>query len=395
MFAIAPLPRRSLLALGLAAVLSACGGGGKAQIDEIRDPDLLTETQAARDEAAAGVKAGLVGAVFATQAESTAKLYLGAAGLRKQAGVALQGDEAFHLASMSKSMTAALAAHWVEKGTLRWDSKPAELLPELAAQMHPAYAQITLAQLLNHRAGLVPLDSAEGLEDFGAYLARQTAPLPQTDTGRRRFLSAYLLSLPPAGQPGQDFVYSNAGYTLAGAMLEAATGKDFETLVREFTAPLGLHPVWQTLSPVTQGYEGEAPGKLQAFTGFGAELQPWVDAIKPSGDVWLSPAEYARWLAEHQRALQGQAHGLPASYVQNLRSIRPGDYALGWAGGQVKGQTVLFHTGASNGFMGMVVLRQDGRRAHFALTNTFGTNTGPADWVTTILNDALVRLASR
>jgi len=386
------LPRRSLLALGLAAVLSACGG---SQVDEIRNPELLTETQAARDEAEAGVKAGLVGAVFATQAESTSKLYLGAAGLRKQAGANLQGDEAFHLASMSKSMTAALAAHWVEKGKLRWDSKPAELLPELATQMHPAYAQITLAHLLNHRAGLVPLDSAEGLDDFAAYLASQTAALPQTDTGRRRFLGAYLLSLPPAGLPGQDFVYSNAGYTLAGAMLEAATGKDFETLVREFTAPMGLHPVWQAQSAVTQGYEGEAPGRLQAFTGFGPELQPWVDAIKPSGDVWLSPAEYARWLAEHQRALQGQGHGLPTSYVQNLRNIRPGDYALGWAGGQVKGQTVLFHTGASNGFMGMVVLRQDGRRAHFALTNTFGTNTGPSDWVTTILNDSLVRLASR
>ncbi|MFO1253524.1 MAG: serine hydrolase domain-containing protein [Inhella sp.] len=389
------MPRRSLLALGLSALLSACGGSGQAQIDEIRDPDLLTETQALRSEAEAAVKAGLVGAVFATQAQSTAKLYLGTAGQRRQAGAAVQGDERFHLASMSKAFTAALAAQWVERGKLRWDSKPAELLPELAAQMHPAYAQITLAQLLNHRAGLVPLDSAEGLDDFAAYLASQTAPPPQTDTGRRRFLSAYLLSLPPAGQPGQDFVYSNAGYTLAGAMLEAATGQDFETLVREFSAPLGLHPLWQTLSPDVQGYEGAGPGQLQPFTGFGPELQPWVDAIKPSGDIWLSPAEYARWLAEHQRALQGQGHGLPASYVQNLRSIRPGDYALGWAGGQVKNETVLFHTGASNGFMGMVVLRQDGRRAHFALTNTFGTNSGPSDWVTTILNDSLVRLASR
>jgi CubicO group peptidase (beta-lactamase class C family) len=292
-------------------------------------------------------------------------------------------------------MTAALVAQWVDKGRLRWDSKPAELLPELAAQMHPAYAQITLDQLLNHRAGLVPLDSAAGLDDFGAFLADHAGPLPQTDTGRRRLLCAYLLSLPPAGQPGRDFVYSNAGYTLAGAMLEAATGKDFETLMREFGAPLGLHPVWQTQSAVTQGYAGDAPGRLQAFTGFGPELQPWVDAIKPSGDVWLSPTEYARWLAEHQRALQGQGHGLPVTYVQKLRSIRPGDYALGWAGGKVKDQTVLFHNGAANGFMGLVMLRQDGRRAHFALTNTFGTDAGATDWVTTILNDALLRLASR
>lgn len=389
------LPRRALVALALTALLSACGGSSKAQIDEIRDPDLLTETKAARDEAESAVKAGLVGAVFATQAESTAKLYQGAAGVRKPQGAAMRGDEAFHLASMSKSMTAALAAAWVEKGKLRWDSKPAELLPELASAMHPAYAQITLAQLLNHRAGLVPLDNAEGLGAFAEHLAGQTSPLPQTDTGRRRFLSAYLLSLPPAGQPGQDFVYSNAGYTLAGAMLEAASGKDFETLMREFSAPMGLHPVWQAASALTQGHEGESPAQLKPFTGYGPELQAWVDAIKPSGDVWLNPSEFARWLGEHQRALQGKAHALPASYVQALRGIRPGDYALGWSGGAVNGKGMLFHTGASNGFMGMVVLRQDGQRAHFALTNTFGTQPEPMDWVSKLLNDGLVRLASR
>jgi CubicO group peptidase (beta-lactamase class C family) len=388
-----PLPRRTLFALGLAAVLSACGGGGEAQRDEIRDPTLLTETNAARGEAEAAVKAGLVGAVFATQAESASKLYLGAAGQRKLQGAALQGDEAFDLASMSKSMTAALAAQWVEKGRLRWDSKPAELLPELAAQMHPAYAQVTLAQLLNHRAGLVPLDnSVADLDAFAKFLATQTVPLPQTETGRRRFLSGYLLSLPPAGQPGRDFVYSNAGYTLAGAMLEAATGKDFDTLMREFAAPLGLHPVWQVVSTGAEGYEGERPATLQAFTGFGPELQPWVDATKPSGDVWLTPAEFGRWLAEHQHALQGKDHALPAAYVQALRGLQFGDYALGWQAGTLNGQAFLFHTGASSGFMGMVMVRQDGQRAHFALTNT---SSDQDSWVLDALNTGLIRLASR
>ncbi|MBB5205978.1 CubicO group peptidase (beta-lactamase class C family) [Inhella inkyongensis] len=389
------LPRRALFTLSLLALLSACGGGVDTQRDEIRDPQLLTETQAARTEAETAVRTGLVGAVFATQAESAAKLYLGTAGLRKPQGAAMQGDEAFHLASMSKSMTAALAAHWVEKGRLRWDSKPAELLPELATGMHPAYAQITLAQLLNHRAGLVALDGAADIAAFAQFLATQTEPLPQTEAGRRRVLARWTLSLPPAGQPGQDFVYSNAGYTLVGAMLEAATGQDFETLMRQFLAPMNLHPLWQPASSTVQGHEGEHPSRLQPFSGFGAEMQPWVDAIKPSGDVWLTPAEYGLWLAEHQRALQGKAHALPAFYVQTLRTLRFSDYALGWQGGALNGRPYLVHAGAASGFMGAVILRQDGQRAHFALTNTFGTDAATPDWVTRALNDGLIRLASR
>ena len=46
-------------------------------------------------------------------------------------------------------MTAALVAHWVEQGKLRWDSRPTDLLPEAAAKQHPAYANATLAQLLD------------------------------------------------------------------------------------------------------------------------------------------------------------------------------------------------------------------------------------------------------
>ena len=34
-----------------------------------------------------------------------------------------------------------------------------------------------------------------------------------------------------SGRPGLDFVYSYAGFTLAGAMPEAATCQDFDTLL--------------------------------------------------------------------------------------------------------------------------------------------------------------------
>jgi len=390
------LRRRTLFPILLStAVLSACGGGA-AERDEFAHPELLQEHQRLDETARAAVASGLVGAVFASQHQSTERLYLGKAGRKKQQdGAALAGDEAFQLASLSKSMTAALAAEQVRLGRLRWDSRPAELLPELSAVLHPAYAQVTLAQLLDHRSGLPALQDPAELADLQAFLVQRAQPLPGTDRERRRLLAQWLMARAPEARPGLDLHYSNAGYTVAGAMLEAASGQDFETLLRTWARGLGLEPQWQASARAAQGHEGESPSTLSAYTPLSAEWQVWLDALKPSGDVWLSPGGYGRWLAEHQRARQGQRHGLAPDYVQRLRQLGEGDYALGWAGAQHQGQRALVHSGAYHGFMGLVWLQQDGKKAYFALSNTQGLRVDGSSWVMDALNSGLLHLLSR
>lgn len=389
------LTRRRVLASALAltplTLLGACGG---AEGDELRDPRLLLENQALRERAQAAVDAGLVGAVFGSQHDSADKLYLGAAGQARLKGDAMTGSESFQLASLSKAMTAALVAHWVEQGKLRWDSRPTDLLPEAAAKQHPAYANATLAQLLDHRSGLPTFNDPAEVARIADFVATLPLPHPTTDAARRRVLSGWLLSLTPVVGAG-EFAYSNAGYTVAGAMLEAATGQDFETLMRQWAQPRGLQPQWQPPANAAQGHEGPAPGRLQPATAFAPEVQPWVDAAKPSGDVWMGPAGYGQWLAEHQRALQGRSHGLPAAYVQRLRTLGSGDYALGWEGSWLHGKGALVHSGADQGFMGLTVLAQDGHSAYFALTNTLSLEPDSTSWVMDALNRGLLDLLNR
>jgi CubicO group peptidase (beta-lactamase class C family) len=390
--------RRALMSLFLSAnlALSACGGGSDAERDEIRNPQLLRENEVLGEKARASVNEGLVGVVYASQHEGADKLYLASVGRTSlQGGSALLGDEPFQLASMSKAMTAALAAHLVQQGKLRWDSTPVELLPEVAATQDPACAQVTLAQLLDHRSGLPAMQDPSVLSELLPLLATEPAPLPQSDPGRRRLLARWMLSFAPEGRQGQDFVYSNAGYTVAGAMLESAAGQDFETLLSQWARPLGLDPQWRTPARAPQGHEGAAPTQLMATQALPAEWQPWVDAIKPAGDVWLTPAGYGRWLAEHQRALQGEGHGLPPAYVQRLRDLKPAEYALGWQGSQIQGRGALMHSGADKGFMGLVLLRQDGKQAFFALSNTLGVSADGGSWVLDSLNQGLLQLATR
>ncbi|GDY38257.1 serine hydrolase [Acidovorax sp. NB1] len=389
------LTRRHALASALAltslTLLGACGG---AEGDELRDPRLLLENQALRERAQAAVNAGLVGAVFGSQRDSADKLYLGAAGQARLKGDAMTGSESFQLASLSKAMTAALVAHWVEQGKLRWDSRPTDLLPEAAAKQHPAYANATLAQLLDHRSGLPTFNDPAEVARIADFVATLPLPHPATDAARRRVLSGWLLSLTPVVGAG-EFAYSNAGYTAAGAMLEAATGQDFETLMRQWAEPRGLQPQWQPPANAAQGHEGPAPGRLLPATAFAPEVQPWVDAAKPSGDVWMGPAGYGQWLAEHQRAFQGRSHSLPAAYVQRLRTLGRGDYALGWEGSWLHGKGALVHSGADQGFMGLTVLAQDGRSAYFALTNTLSVEPDSTSWVMDALNRGLLDLLNR
>ena len=64
-------------------------------------------------------------------------------------------DDAWHIGSDAKAMTATLAARLVEQGKIRWDTSLAEGLPELAGAMHEAHKPVTLRQLLGHRGGVI------------------------------------------------------------------------------------------------------------------------------------------------------------------------------------------------------------------------------------------------
>ena len=152
--------------------------------------------------------------------------------LRQGEDAPVEPGDPFRLVSISKPMTATLIGVLVDGGVLRWDETPAEVWPEAAAAMNPAMAKITLEQLLRHRAGVAAYTDAVDLD---------AAPKFSNDaTEQRAALALWLLRRRPAYRAG-EFHYSNAGYGLAAAMAEKATGESWEALMRErLFRPLGL-----------------------------------------------------------------------------------------------------------------------------------------------------------
>jgi len=155
-------PRRGPLAIfGVALLCMGCGGGGDGgsnpdplpipqapaagTIGDSRLPELLEWARASQNLPA---MAGIL--VRNGQAVERA-----AVGLRsKNAGIAVTTGDQWHIGSMTKSMTATLAALMVEDGSINWDTRPIDVWPEFSSVIHPGFREVTLKQLLSHTSGM-------------------------------------------------------------------------------------------------------------------------------------------------------------------------------------------------------------------------------------------------
>jgi len=389
-------PLRQLALLALVA-LAACGGGNSssytAAAAQLQKATATAHLQKSADAAIAGGLAGVVlnhiTPIDAAQAQ---------AGLRQVGTTAkVQADDAFMIGSTTKAMTSALAARLVERGTIAWTTTLAEALPDLAAGMQAGYRVITLEQLLGHRGGLLAFTSPADIGRFQAFLVGYDGELPATLAGRERFFAAWLLAQdpPPGVKPGQDFAYSNAGYAMAALMLEARAGRPFaELFEQDLTQPLGMTVSWtssdQTFTNRPVGHDG-AKGKLVALTPEDTDTAAWLNVLRPGGvGTTITADSYANWVRWHLRALRGEATPLPASYLQRLKTLRHGDYALGWVAIDIDGRAVLAHDGEYRGFSSLLIMDMQGRSASFGFTNT---EADDGAWVMAVLNQAVSDVA--
>lgn len=95
--------------------------------------------------------------------------------------------------------------------------------------------KVALLQLLLHRSGL-PGDRTPDPAIWPCVLAF-TGPIRE----QRRALIGIVLGRPPVAEAGTRMLYSNYGYTIAGAFAEQVTGQDWERLLRQVLfQPLGM-----------------------------------------------------------------------------------------------------------------------------------------------------------
>src|SRR5215471_12983599 len=156
---------------------------------------------------------------------------IGATGVRKAGTpVAVTVEDQWHLGSDTKAMTAVIIARLIERGSLKWDTTLGHVFPGLAGAMNPQMREVTIVELLSHRAGL-PHDVAwRQFSNSGRALKEQ-----------REDVVKLVGSMQPDSPPGSKYQYSNVGYVLAGAIAEKVTGESWEDLIAKTVfEPLGM-----------------------------------------------------------------------------------------------------------------------------------------------------------
>lgn len=261
-------------------------------------------------------------------------------------------DDLWHIGSLAKPMTATLFAREVKAGRLDFDTALLDMFPEWKQDAGAGWADVTMAQLLTHTAGIIDP------EGYDAFSLGDASPL---DLPSRRYEMARRLVMQPLGHPaGELHRYSNLGYLVLGAVLERVGGTDFETRMRaEVFIPLGMTGAGFGM-PGTANSSAYAWGHEEGEGG--RPVDPRMEQhlvspeITPAGDVHTSLSDLLAFARLHLAAARGENTDtyLETDSLVRLHTLPDGElsgYASGWlVRKSVSGETeILTHEG-SDGF---------------------------------------------
>ena len=276
-------------------------------------------------------------------------------------------NDRFHIGSNTKAMTAFIIAKYVEKGKLKWTTKFFDVFPEWKKESKADYANITLQDLLSHRAGIQPF---QGEND------PQIPDFKGTKQERRKQFSQFVLTLEPVKPDEQNpFIYSNAGYTLATLMLEKVTGKSWEQLIEKvFNKDLKLNvkSSWPENQKAkdTWGHSFEN-GKLIPVP---SNTDYHLDFTEPAGDINIKLKDYIKFIQLNLQGLKGYNNYLSAKTYQFIHK-GIANYSLGWYNIYENGKELSTHSGTAGTYYTLVHIDRLNGKAYIIFTNSFNQET--------------------
>jgi CubicO group peptidase (beta-lactamase class C family) len=269
----------------------------------------------------------------------------------------------WHLGSCTKSMTATLVAMLVADDVLRWDLTLSEAFGQRV--VHPDLRGVTLRQLLAHEAGLSHTIWPSNLSTNDTVAQRQQ-------------LAVEVLSKKPATSVGKHS-YSNTGYMIAAAIMEKATGRSWESLIRSrLFAPLGM----QSAGFGAPGRNVTPPDSIHGHVN-GRPVSPGPEADNhpvngPAGTVHASISDWGKYIELHLDGAVGDTRLLGKEQFKVLHTPVPGaNYACGWS--VDTHHNILWHNGSNKRWYCVATLHQQDGYAILITTNVAQNAGGQAE----------------
>ncbi len=235
--------------------------------------------------------------------------------------------------------------------------------------MTPRLRSVTLEQLLSHRSGM------EG-EANPELWSKAWHRLSESPRQQRLDYLGEVVARPLEADPGSKYLYSNAGYALAGAMLEKVAHCDWETMIREMLfKPLHLDTAGFG-PPNSVGRIDQPIGHIQE----NGKLRPMPDqdnppAIAPAAAVHCSILDLAKYTQFQLEGSRGSGKLLKPETFRRIQTPLQGqDYAFGWMIARRKWAkgNALNHTGSNTMFFTAIWIAPARNFAAVASTNLGG-----------------------
>jgi beta-lactamase class C len=277
----------------------------------------------------------------------------------------------YRLASVSKPLASFLTGILIQENVLQWDDAVASHWPNFKLKSQESTREIKIRHVLSHTTGL-PYHTYTNLIEEG---------LP-FDT-----LLNYLRDVTIASKPGEVYSYQNVGYSIIGKVIEQATGKNYQTQLKEKVfAPLGMKDASTDYIDLLSNKNIAKPHLIKR-----GKLRPTIvnDTyynVSPAGGVNASIADMANWL----KALLGNRPDvikkeiLDSLFAPNVLAnsrnrnfykwnrVQQAYYGLGWRVLRFPNDTLIYHGGYVAGYRSEVALLPAEKIAICVLSNAPG-----------------------
>jgi CubicO group peptidase (beta-lactamase class C family) len=253
-------------------------------------------------------------------------------------------DTAFLLGSVTKTYTATALMCLVADGQVDLSAPVRDYLPELCLADERATAELTVLNLLNHTSGLdwgLIADTGEGDDALARYVSR-------------------LDELHQIAPPGIRASYCQAGFNMAGRILEKVTGMSYERAIGTLLfEPLGLaHSFFARDDVMTRRFSvGHNLGRDDRMHV--TRLWRRSRGDNPGVGLASSVADQLRWAAFHlgDGYVYGSGRVLPRDALVQMReptvtvrgSTLGNAIGLGWFLRDIDGVRAAGHSGTANG----------------------------------------------
>lgn len=278
-------------------------------------------------------------------------------------------DTQYKIGSVTKTMTAALVLLARERGELSLGDPVRRFLPD------GPFPETTLRGLLSHGAGLTA-------EPHGTWWER-------TDGGDIADLAKAHADVGPLLEPGAQLHYSNLGYGVLGAVLEAVNACTWlEACEEQLWRPLLMNrTTYHQQAPYADGFA------VDALTGeVLAEPLPDTGAMAPAGQLWSTVHDLATWLtalvdSERSVLAEGSLRALATPLVSTPEDRDGTAWGLGVSvtvGGRRK---LIGHGGSMPGYCCGMIADVDSGTGAIALSNgAFGLGPVARQLLETVLD---------